>query len=83
MILDVFDRDHGSCCIDEDQPPRIEDKGASRENAQLGRIDSIEMRVLMGLNLHFDFALPPLFRLRTFARRFISALRCSAVMPAQ
>jgi hypothetical protein len=44
MILDVFDRDHGSCCIDEDEPPRIEDKGASRENAQLGRIDSIEMR---------------------------------------
>jgi hypothetical protein len=44
MILDVFDRDDGSCCIDEYQPPRIEDKGASRENPQLGRIDSIDLR---------------------------------------
>jgi hypothetical protein len=44
MILDVFDRDHGSCCTDEDEPPRIENKAASFENAQLGRTDSIEMR---------------------------------------
>ena len=37
----------------------------------------------MGLNRHFDFALPALFRLRTFARRFISALRCSGLSSSQ
>jgi hypothetical protein len=37
----------------------------------------------MELNLHFDFALPALFRFRTFARRFISALRCSGLRLSQ
>jgi hypothetical protein len=33
MILNVFNRDHSSCCTDEGEPPRIENKAVSRQNA--------------------------------------------------
>jgi hypothetical protein len=40
MILDGFDGNQGSRCIDKGEPSRIENKAASFENAQLCRIDS-------------------------------------------